>query len=37
MPKSSTLQFRYQIYNIFNVANFQNPASAIGNATFGTL
>jgi hypothetical protein len=37
MPKNSTLQFRYEIYNIFNVANFQNPASAIGNATFGTL
>jgi len=37
MPRSSTLQFRYEIYNIFNVANFQNPASAIGNATFGTL
>jgi len=37
MPKSSTLQFRYEIYNVLNVANFQNPASAIGNATFGTL
>ncbi len=37
MPRSSTLQFRYEIYNIFNVVNFQNPASALGNATFGTL
>jgi hypothetical protein len=37
MPRNSTLQFRYEIYNIFNVVNFQNPASALGNATFGTL
>jgi hypothetical protein len=34
---TSRLQFRYEIYNVTNVANFQNPVSALGSPDFGRI
>ncbi len=32
-----SLQLRYEVYNITNTANFQNPNAALGNNAFGTI
>jgi len=32
-----SLQLRYEIYNLTNTANFQNPNSDLGNNAFGTI
>jgi hypothetical protein len=34
---SARLQFRYEIYNALNAANFINPISTLGAAAFGSL
>jgi hypothetical protein len=34
---TSRLELRYEVYNLTNTANFQNPNSALGNAAFGTI
>jgi hypothetical protein len=31
------LQLRWEIFNLFNTPSFANPASAFGNAGFGTI
>ena len=33
---SQSLQLRYEVYNITNTANFQNPNASLGNNAFGT-
>jgi carboxypeptidase family protein/TonB-dependent receptor-like protein len=35
--KESTLQFRTEIFNLTNTANFASPASVLGGANFGQL
>jgi hypothetical protein len=34
---SARLQLRYEIYNITNIANFQNPNSQLGSPAFGSI
>jgi hypothetical protein len=34
---SKQVQFRWEVYNLTNVANFINPNSALGNPAFGTI
>ena len=31
------LQFRAEVYNVTNIANFVNPNSAFGSPAFGTI
>jgi hypothetical protein len=34
---ASQLQFRVEVFNVFNTANFNNPGSTFGTATFGRI
>ncbi len=34
---SSTLQLRYEVYNVTNTPSFQNPINTLGSANFGSL
>jgi hypothetical protein len=34
---SSTLQLRYEVYNVTNTPSFQNPVNTLGSANFGSL
>ena len=34
---TTRLQVRYEIYNVSNIANFQNPVSALGSPDFGRI
>jgi hypothetical protein len=34
---SASLQLRYEVYNVFDAANFINPNSGLGAANFGTI
>jgi len=34
---SRQLQLRYEVYNLTNIANFQNPNSQLGSPAFGTI
>jgi hypothetical protein len=34
---TARLQLRYEVYNVTNVANFQNPVSTLGSADFGSI
>jgi hypothetical protein len=33
----ANMQFRWEIYNVFNTANFVNPNSQLGNPAFGSI
>ena len=35
--RNSTVQLRYEVYNVTNTANFQNPISTLGSSNFGSL
>jgi hypothetical protein len=37
MGGARRLQFRYEVYNVFNAANFNSPNTALGNTNFGTI
>ena len=37
LSSTSRLQLRYEVYNVTNVVNFQNPVSALGSPDFGRL
>jgi hypothetical protein len=34
---SKQLQLRYEVYNLTNIANFQNPNSQLGSPAFGSI
>ena len=34
---SSTLQLRYEVYNVTNTPSFQNPVNTLGSSNFGSL
>jgi len=34
---SRQLQLRYEVYNLTNIANFQNPNSQLGSPAFGSI
>jgi hypothetical protein len=34
---STTLQLRYEVYNVTNTPSFQNPVSTLGSSNFGSL
>jgi len=34
---STRLQLRYEVYNLTNIANFQNPNSQLGSPAFGSI
>ena len=34
---STQLQLRYEVYNLTNIANFQNPNSQLGSPAFGSI
>ena len=35
--REAALQFRAEVYNLANQANFSNPGTTVGNSTFGTI
>jgi len=35
--KSQTLQFRWEVFNVFNKVNFNGPVTALNSASFGTI
>ena len=37
ITSGARLQLRYEVYNVTNVANFQNPVSTLGSADFGSI
>jgi hypothetical protein len=37
LPRSSTIEFRWEIFNLFNRANFDLPNRIFGNANFGRI
>jgi hypothetical protein len=37
LGSSKQVQFRWEVFNATNVANFINPNSALGNPAFGTI
>ena len=34
---SKRLQVRYEVYNLTNIANFQNPNNMLGSPAFGSI
>jgi hypothetical protein len=34
---SARLQLRYEVYNVTNIVNFQNPVATLGSADFGSI
>ena len=37
VSSGTQLQLRYEVYNVTNIANFQNPNSQLGSPAFGSI